>query len=120
MERLPDPIPDPDETQSKELKASDRHFTLCEIKIENIICEIKKLNNMGQLDLVVDDPKDIDRGVNTYFCDLAIRYQSNEQRLRILKRVFDNIGNDNSRVWKDLLNLIKDFQNELLVLSTLL
>lgn len=94
---------------TNEWRASDRHFSLCETKINNIISEIHTRRDTGQLDLPLEDPKDIERGVNVYFSDLPIRFNNNKQRLGLINRMLQKIGNQNSRLWNDLLQIRKDF-----------
>lgn len=95
--------------QSREWRAADRHFSLCEEKVQTIISEINSQRISGRLDLNLQDPEDIKRGVEVFFSDLTMKFDKNEQRLGHLKRVYENIGNPRSHLWKDLLKCIKDF-----------
>jgi hypothetical protein len=91
---------------SREWRATERHFQLCEKRVGHIIEKTRSLYRAGGLGLQINDEADIRRGIDAYFTDLT-DFASNEQRLRHIKQVQDCIGKQNSRIWLEIKRLIE-------------
>lgn len=91
---------------SKEWRATEMHFTLCEAKISAIVERVTSLYKEGSLPLNIKEEKDIQRGFEVYFSDMN-RFESNRTRLNHIKRVAECVGNGRSWIWRELKGYIE-------------
>lgn len=91
---------------SKEWRAVDMHYTLCENKISTLCDRVTALYKEGSLPLNIKEEEDIKRGFAAYFSDL-FRFESNRARLTHIKRAGECVGNEKSSIWRELKRLME-------------
>lgn len=93
---------------SKEWRAVDLHYALCETKIDSICERVTSLYKEGSLPLNIKEESDIKRGFAAYFSDL-FRFESNRARLTHIKRVGECVGNEKSAIWRELKGFMESY-----------
>lgn len=91
---------------SREWKAVERHFALCDLRIFQICEKARSMYRERRLPLHIREESDIFRGLDAYFADLH-DFPSNEHRLRRLKVVEHCLGNPRSKIWREIRKLME-------------